>query len=282
MENNGCIRGFLSDLEYAKAMSNESASSDPKTVCFDVEDRCCLTFDQGTPYFMPLEIHRGKRYADEGAKTPFLSFEEEKQILFLPLSAPRITILRYNYNHDPESLMWVALYIVFGLVDWKAAKDIWPNIFTNSLHPSPDREYFFETTLNLHFYGAFHPGLGDSFPRSFELIRKSLLGICNQSKPEDKNFHDLFNRLILAFDNLLAIVDGKSDIVPFVERSGQANLEVGTSQSATAKRKMENTDEIDIMRVRTTPPVKRARSSTSKAEGKTAGKTAGKAKAKKQ
>jgi len=70
--------------------------------------------------------------------------------------------------------------------------------------------------------------------------------------------------------------------VPFVERSGQANLEVGTSQSATAKRKMENTDEIDIMRVRTTPPVKRARSSTSKAEGKTAGKTAGKAKAKKQ
>jgi len=283
VENNGCIRGFLSDLEYAKAMNNESASSDPKTVCLDVEDRSCLTFDQGTPYFMPYEIHSGRRCANISTDTQFDEEGEQylDSILFRPPDL-RKTIVRYNYNHDPESLMWVALYIVFGLVDWKAAKDIWPNIFTNSLHPSPDREYFFETTLNLHFYGAFHPGLGDSFPRSFELIRKSLLGICNQSKPEDKNFHDLFNRLILAFDNLLAIVDGKPDIVPFVERSGQTNVEVGTSQSATAKRKMENTDEADIMRVRTTPPVKRARSSTSKAEGKTAGKTAGKAKAKKQ
>ena len=44
VENNGCIRGLVSDLEYAKAMSNESASSDPKTVRFDVQDRCCLTF----------------------------------------------------------------------------------------------------------------------------------------------------------------------------------------------------------------------------------------------
>ena len=172
--------------------------------------------------------------------------------------------------------MWVALYIVFGLVDWKAAKDIWPKIFVNDVLPSPLRIEFFQGSANDEpFLDAFHPGLGDSFPRSFELIRKSLLGICNQSKPEDKNFHDLFNRLILAFDNLLAIVDGKPDIVPFVERSGQANVEVGTSQSATTKRKTENTDEADIMRVRTAPPVKRARLGTSQAEGKTAGKTMG-------
>jgi len=30
VKNNGCIHGLLSDLEYAKAMSNESASLDPK------------------------------------------------------------------------------------------------------------------------------------------------------------------------------------------------------------------------------------------------------------
>ena len=276
MENNGCIRGFLSDLEYAKAMSNESASSDPKTVCFGVEDRCCLTFDQGTPYFMPLEIHRGKRYADEGAKTPFLSFAEEKQILFLPRSAPRITILKYNYNHDPESLMWVALYIVFGLVDWKAAKDIWPKIFVNDLVPSPLRiEFFKGSAIDEPFLDAFHPGLGPGFPRSFELIQSSLCDIC-KSEPEKKDHQSLFNVLVFAFDQLLAIVDGKPDIVLFVERSGQANVQVDTSQSATTKRKMENTDEIDIMRVRTAPPVKRTRLSTSQAEGKTAGKTAGK------
>ena len=45
VENNGRVRGFLSDFEYAKAMSNESASSDPKIVCFNVQDECCLTFD---------------------------------------------------------------------------------------------------------------------------------------------------------------------------------------------------------------------------------------------
>ena len=283
MENNGCIRGFLSDLEYAKAMNNESASSDPKTVCLDVEDRSCLTFDQGTPYFMPLEIHRGQRYADEGTKTPFLSFEEEEQILFLPLSAPPITILKYNYNHDPESLMWVALYIVFGLVDWKAAQEVWPNIFTNSLYPSPDREEFFmfkESPFLAPFFAAFHDQLLPGFPTSFELIRRRIWHICMKSEPKEQDYHDLFNNLIPPFDRLLNISFEKARDMPFVERSGQAN--VGTSQSATAKRKMENTDEADIMRVRTAPPVKRARSSTSKAEGKTAGKTAGKAKAKKQ
>jgi len=239
VEDNGCIRGFLSDFEYAKAMSNQSSSSDPKTICFDVKDRCCLIFYQGTPYFMPLDIHRGRRYADEYTKTP-LSVEEEMQILRLPLSVPRIAILRYNYHHDHESLMWIALYIVFGLVYWEAAQETWPKIFTNSLYPSPDREYFFKTPDSSldHFRGAFHSDLGDSFPRSFELIRKSLLNICTQSKPEDKDYHGLFNYLILAFDELLAVVDKKPNIVCFVERSGQANVEV---EEPRKKKKTEHT-----------------------------------------
>lgn len=73
-------------------------------------------------------------------------------------------------------------------------------------------------------------------------------------------------------------------------RLDQADIGVGTSQSVTTKRKMENADETEIIegpvQVRTAPPAKRARSSTSKAVGKTAGKTvgktAGKAKAKKR
>ena len=284
MENNGCIRGFLSDLEYAKAMNNESASSDPKTVCLDVEDRSCLTFDQGTPYFMPYEIHSGRRCANISTDTQFDEEGEQylDSILFRPPDL-RKTIVRYNYNHDPESLMWVALYIVFGLVDWKAAQEVWPNIFTNSLYPSPDREEFFmfkESPFLAPFFAAFHDQLLPGFPTSFELIRRRIWHICMKSEPKEQDYHDLFNNLIPPFDRLLNISFEKARDVPFVERSGQAN--VGTSQSATAKRKMENTDEADIMRVQTAPPVKRARSSTSKAEGKTAGKTAGKAKAKKQ
>jgi len=221
---------------------------------------------------MPLEIHRGKRYIDEYAKTSSLSWQEEEQLLLLPPSVPRIAILRYSYHHDHESLMWVALYIVYGLVDWEAAQEIWPKIFANSFLPSELREMFFrseDSPLKEPFYAAFHDQLGVSFPRSFDLIRKSLLKICMEYQPKDKDYHDLFNYLILAFDQLLKTsVDMWRD-VPFVERSGQANVEVGTSQSVTTKRKMKNAD---IIRVRTAPPVKRARSSTGKATGKTEGK----------
>ena len=111
-DDNGCIRGFLSDLEYARAMSNESSRSDPKTVCFDVKDRFCLIFVQGTPYFMPFEIHAGRRYAEQFVNKPTKSIEEMRQhfanVLLQPRKRPE-TILRYNYHHNLESLMWVAL-----------------------------------------------------------------------------------------------------------------------------------------------------------------------------
>jgi len=82
MENNDrSLCGFLSDFEYAKAISNESSSSDPKTVYSNVKDRYCLTFDWGTPYFMPLEIHLGKRYADLYTSS---SSDEEEQNFLLP------------------------------------------------------------------------------------------------------------------------------------------------------------------------------------------------------
>jgi len=217
VENNGCIRGFLSDLEYAKAMNNESASSDPKTVCFGVKDRCCLIFDQGTPYFMPCEIHLCERYADQD--TSSLSDEEKEQNFLLPLP---ILSLRYHYHHDLESLMWVALYIVFGLVDWEEAQKIWPKIFQNSL-PSRLRERFFKvknSPLKEPFYAAFHSQLGPDFPACFNMIRSKLWRICRRSEPKEKDYHDLFNRLILPFDELLKISIEKTKDVPFVERSG--------------------------------------------------------------
>ena len=158
MENNDrSLCGFLSDFEYAKAISNESSSSDPKTVCSNVKDRYCLTFDQGTPYFMPLEIHLGKRYTDLYTSS---SSDEEEQNFLLPLAIPP---LKYHYHHDQESLMWVALYIVFARVDWAAAQQIWSDIFQNSFLPSKLREWFFEenkSSLREPYYAAFHDQLG--------------------------------------------------------------------------------------------------------------------------
>jgi len=289
-DDDGGVRGFLSDLEYAKEMSNESSSSDPKTVCFNVKDRRCLTLDQGAPYFMPLEIHLGKMYANISKNTQDWSRQEEEQDMayldniLLHRSNPPRTIVRYKYNHDLESLMWVALYIVFGLVNWEAAQETWPKIFVNSLRPSDPRRDFFteeESPLQPEFIDAFHNQLLPGFPTSFELIRKHLWSVCRKSEPEKKDYHHLFNRLIGPFDRLLRISKEKASIVYFVEQSGQANVEVDTSQNVTTKRKIEDTDKI-LMRVRTFPPIKRARSSPSVAAGKTAGKAAGQAKERKQ
>ena len=218
-DDKGCVCGFLSDLEYAKAMSNESLSSDPKTVCFDVKDRSCLTFDQGTPYFIPLEIHAGKRHPEFYGNPSPRSFEElEQDFDNVPLNLP-VVILRYNHYHDLESLMWVALWIVFGRVNWEAAKKIWPKIFMNSASPSDMRREFFITLgspSRASFIDAFHPELLPVFPRGFEMIRKEIWCICMVSEPKERDYHKCFNSLIFAFDRLLLAVDGKADVVPLV------------------------------------------------------------------
>ena len=149
-------------------MRNESASSDPKIVCFDVKDRCCLTSDSGTPKFMPLEIHHGERYACPHVDDPLQTIEEIEQYLFnahLHPPNPPIAILRHNYNHDQESLMWVALYIVLGRVDLAGAQKIFPRIFTNSLFPSWYREHFFKGAVALPpdaFHHALYPKFWDN------------------------------------------------------------------------------------------------------------------------
>jgi len=131
--------------------------------------------------------------------------------------------------------MWVALYVVFRLVDWPAAQELWPMIFMNSLRPSGDREDFF-TTSYLPVKDPFHPGLS-GFHACFKFIQGCLWSICKQSEPQERDYHSLFNAFILAFGELLAVVNKKPHIVSFVKRSGQANA--GTSQSKTTKRKNE-------------------------------------------
>ena len=244
VENNGCIRGFLSDFEYAKAMSNQSSSSDPKTVCFDTENRYCLTSDQGTPYFMPLEIHLGEKCAESPANSPFQSMQEIKQYVATTLlhpPNPPITILRYNYHHDHESLMWVALYIVFGRVYWAEAQKIWPKIFANSRRPNQERMNFFRKKNSSYmpdFSGAFHSELCPVFPLYFEMIRNHLWYMCNQLELREEDYHKLFNTLIFSFDQLLTIATEKAEFVRFVEKSGQANIEV---EEPRKKKKTEHT-----------------------------------------
>jgi len=173
---------------------------------------------------MPWEIHRGKRYARPSAVPLSQLWKKRKQSRantnLCPSNLP-IAILRYKCNHDLESLMRVALYAVFRLVAWPAAQELWPKIFTNSPHPSEAREDFFMKS-NLPVENPYNPRLL-GFPTNFEAIRSSLWSICDQFEPQQSDYHLLFNIAIFAFGKLLAVVDGNPDIVPFVQRSGQAN-----------------------------------------------------------
>jgi len=47
--------------------------------------------------------------------------------------------------------------------------------------------------------------------------------ICVQFKPEQDAYHNLFNILILVFDQLLSEAIGKAKIVPMVVPSGSRN-----------------------------------------------------------
>ena len=84
------------------------------------------------------------------------------------------------------------------------------------------------------FYDAFHPELRLAYPQSFNVMRRELYNFCLLVEPKEENYHKLFNRLSLAFDNLLATVAGKPEIVPWVVRSEhQADVEVERSRKKT-------------------------------------------------
>jgi len=122
--------------------------------------------------------------------------------------------------------MWVTLWIVFRRVDWEAAKLIWPNIFVNSPRPEPLRERFLigdGSLLKLPFLCEFHLDLCPVFPRCSDAICKALMHVCMQAEPKKEAYHNLYNTLVLIFDQLLSEVHGKAEIVPLVVRSGLRN-----------------------------------------------------------
>ena len=77
---------------------------------------------------MPLEIHTGEKYTVSARAEPWTDEETEKYLRgdFSPLPELPKAVLRYTFNHDQESLMWVALWIVYGLVVWEQAEKIRP------------------------------------------------------------------------------------------------------------------------------------------------------------
>jgi len=79
------------------------------------------------------------------------------------------------------------------------------------------------------------------------MIRKHLWDSCKQLEPKEEDYHKLFDTLIFAFDQLLAITNENSGGVRFVDQSGQANVEV---KEPTKKQKTEHTPHRMVLRKR--------------------------------
>ena len=94
--------------------------------------------------------------------------------------------------------------------------------------------------------GAFHDALSE-FLVYFEMIRKHLWDSCKQLEPKEEDYHKLFDTLIFAFDQLLAITNENSGGVRFVDQSGQVNVEV---KEPTKKQKTEHTPHGMVLRKR--------------------------------
>jgi hypothetical protein len=166
----GKFVGKLSDLEYAKEFRSESVGSrDPKTVRLFIPDtaNCPQYFvGQGTPFFMPWEIHANDRlYLPAHGLLPV----GKVKVANLPKRTPRPAAQRssrlaqwppfYRFDYDLESLWWIFLWIVLSRVLHKPARDLSEVVFTYSTRPNPGRTKIFKDLEDPSILEAMDPKL---------------------------------------------------------------------------------------------------------------------------
>ncbi|EAU81592.2 other/FunK1 protein kinase [Coprinopsis cinerea okayama7 len=120
----GSWRVKVSDLEYAKMFpppDGYQAGTDPKT---------------GTPFFMAYELQKGL-----SLYSPASSGEPPPIGTRSPSGSREYPVI-HNYQHDVESLWWMALWLVMMRTDHQDSYYIGLRIFQGSLTPSPEREMY--------------------------------------------------------------------------------------------------------------------------------------------
>ena len=86
--------------------------------------------------------------------------------------------------------MWVALWIVYGLVHWQEAEKIRPRIFANPRFPTSKREHFFKKADRRQgdLRKAFHSKLGDVYPKYFHVMRLELYASSLRVEPKEEDY----------------------------------------------------------------------------------------------
>ncbi|KAF9441705.1 hypothetical protein P691DRAFT_765988 [Macrolepiota fuliginosa MF-IS2] len=127
------VTGKLSDLEYVKEFGLTTAHSDPKT---------------GTPYFMALELLTGAslrtshpRALDDAFFTGAAAgstavFEHFDKLLSAVSDSKKVVC---NFQHDLESIFWIALWIILARVNYKSSQAYAKLIYVNEIRATPER-----------------------------------------------------------------------------------------------------------------------------------------------
>jgi len=152
-------RGILSDLEYAKKPGDGPASSDPKTVSYNICLKLSLSrnFLQGTPFFMALEIMDRRLLYDKPVPEQKLTLGNFNFNEFKSQPLPPRPHVTYNYLHDAESLCWVHLWILLSRIPHPPSQALANNIFQNAGVASPTRRILFLDGIGEQELNQVHP-----------------------------------------------------------------------------------------------------------------------------
>ncbi|KAF5316058.1 hypothetical protein D9619_006112 [Psilocybe cf. subviscida] len=196
----------LSDLEVAQPQCHRTQSSDSRVVREIIlyTSRLPPTFTQGTPYFMPHEIFGraylfqslrasrppGDNFANQlnlpgGEANPnyqrFLNFHRfyGKTFTALPANAtvdipPRGAVVSYNFQHDLESVWWIALYFITAGVGHIPSSRYAAKIFTDGLTPMRDRAEAFRYNIGDPLMAVLLPSLQAAFVDTMDDLREEL------------------------------------------------------------------------------------------------------------
>ncbi|KAF9440094.1 hypothetical protein P691DRAFT_169037 [Macrolepiota fuliginosa MF-IS2] len=167
--NGETVTGKLSDLEYAKEFGSTAAHSDPKT---------------GTPYFMALELLTGiplrKSKPRSVSDTLFADAATGNTAMLERLTEPKSAVsdsqeVVCNFQHDLESFLWIALWILLARVNYESSQVYAKRIYINELKATYERGMVLMSTgmLETMLLQHLHPSL-QSFTQALASLAATL------------------------------------------------------------------------------------------------------------